>query len=919
MRSLLGQSASHEKGPAASLPGSGPDDGEELFGLKARAADQRTIYIWQSENFARIRGLHGPAIKDRHETSPDRETAIEPLANELVHLPNLAACRRTAAADRPNGLIGYRGCVRLQTGWNACIELGQHNLFRLSGVVLLFGLADANDGQKPGPPSGFGLGGHHHVRLAMIMAPLGMAHDHCRGTCIGKHFGTYVAGEGARQALMAVLPAYGDTAPGRGDGPGKEREGRADEHIGVNRVACDPACHRHDVRERRPGPVHFPVSGDQRPHAPLRFGLLLQICIPYHPPFFAARESFSMLQQMRNVAKSKIATIGLGLLALSFGLWGIADIFRGNVDTSIATVGGEKISADIFQRDYRNFLRSAGNQLGHDVSAEEAHAKGLDKQALETTLSRTAIDQVVSRYGLRATDAEVADAIRAIPAFRGPLGAFDHETFLDRIQAAGFTEDGFVDVERHDIARNQLIIAIHDGFALPPGYTSLIFDYVEQHRAANYVVVPKEAAGTPPTPTDAELDAYIRSHPSEFSTPEYRDVTYAVASPQDVMNQVHVTDQELQQQYELRKDQYQIPEKRDVEQIVFPDEASAKAASAKIAAGTGFDQIAFQRGLKSTDTSLGTVVEADLGKDRGPPTFALPVGGVTQPIKSAFGWVLLHVTKITPGLNKSFADVKVQLRKDVLNQLATAKLTDVTNAFDDASAGGAALPEAARRAGMHVVHIPAVDKNGLTPAGTKANLPASPDFLAQLQKSEVGEEGDPFPSTDNNVYVIKVNGVTPPKLKPLAAVREQALADWTADWKSRRLASMAKELVGDAAAAKNLAVIAAKMNTSVQSTGAITRNSKVPGMPADLVRDLFNSPPGKIVSSLVPNGGLVIAQVIGVSQPTDPMGNPMFFQLANSLSNEAADDIDNTFAMAARAREGVSVNQTQVDRVTGGG
>jgi len=638
---------------------------------------------------------------------------------------------------------------------------------------------------------------------------------------------------------------------------------------------------------------------------------------PYHPPLFAAKGSFFMLQQMRKVAKSRIASIFLGLLALSFGVWGIADIFRGNVDTSVATVGNEKIDADLFQRDYRNFIKNASAQLGHDVTAEEAHAKGLDHQALETTLSRTAVDEVVSNYGIRATDAQVSSAIRAISAFRGPLGDFDHQTFLDRITNAGFTEDSFVDVERHDIARNQLMVAVHDGFALPPGYTSLLFDYVEEQRAASYVVVPKEAAGTAPAPTDAELDAFIRSHPSQFSTPEYRDVTYAVAGPQDVMNQVHVTDQELQQQYELRKDLYQVPEKRDVEQIVFPDEASAKAARAKLDAGTGFDALAFQRGLKSTDTSLGTVVEADLGKDRGPPTFALPVNAVTQPIKSDFGWVLLRVTKITPGINKSYASVKDELRKDVLTQLATAKLTDVTNAFDDASAGGATLAEAAHRAGMRVVHVAAVDKNGLTPDGTKADLPTTADFVEQLQKSEIGEEGDPFPSTDNNVYVIKVNGVTPPKLKPLSAVRQQAVTAWTADWESRQLAAMAKQLVREATEAKNLAGIAAKVHSIVQTTGALTRNGKVAGWPNQLVRNLFDAPPGKIVSAQSANG-LVIAQVTGISQPPDPMANPVYFQLSNTLSNEAADDIDSTFALAARAHLGVQVNQAQADRVTGG-
>ena len=81
-----------------------------------------------------------------------------------------------------------------------------------------------------------------------------------------------------------------------------------------------------------------------------------------------------------------------------------------------------------------------------------------------------------------------------------------------------------------------------------------------------------------------------------------------------------------------------------------------------------------------------------------------------------FGWVLLHVTTITPGISKSFDQVKEELRQNLTKQLAMAKLIDVSNAYQDATSGGATLAEAAKKTGMHLSHIAAVDQNGLTPA-----------------------------------------------------------------------------------------------------------------------------------------------------------------------------------------------------------
>ncbi|HLY06843.1 MAG TPA: peptidyl-prolyl cis-trans isomerase [Rhizomicrobium sp.] len=625
-----------------------------------------------------------------------------------------------------------------------------------------------------------------------------------------------------------------------------------------------------------------------------------------------------MLQQMRRLSKSWVSSVFLGALALSFGVWGIADIFRGNADTSIATVGNEKIAAQQFQRDYKNFLRGASQQTGHQVTADEARAKGFDKQALQAVLNRSALDQIVKRYGLTTTDAQVASTIRANPAFRGPLGSFDHEQLLYRLQNAGYSEDEFVQVEREELSRDQLLDAVRNGVSVAPGYARLLFDYVNEERAADFVVVPKTAVGTPPQPSDAELEAFVKAHAPMFSTPEFRDVTYAVAGPQDVMSKITVTDQELKQQYELKKDQYQIPEKRDVEQIVFPDQASATAARAKIQSGTGFADIATQRGMKPSDITLGTVQQADLGTDRGAATFSLPVGGVTQPIKSSFGWVLLHVTKITPGSNKTFADVKETLRKDVMTQLAQAKLTDVTNAFDDASAGGASMADAAKRAGMRVVRIPAVDANGLTPEGKKADLPASADFLSQLKKSEVGEESDPFPSSDGNVYVVRVNGTTPPKLKPLSEVRTQAAAAWTNAWQKQRLADTAKELVAAAKSANSLSPVAAKAGTNVQSTGAIDRRTVPPALTKGFIAELFDAPPGGVISVATPAGdGVVIGRVTGISHPPATSFDFMYQRFATSLGGSAANDFEDSLAMAARQRLGVTINQQQVDRVTG--
>jgi hypothetical protein len=88
-------------------------------------------------------------------------------------------------------------------------------------------------------------------------------------------------------------------------------------------------------------------------------------------------------------------------------------------------------------------------------------------------------------------------------------------------------------------------------------------------------------------------------------------------------------------------------ERRHVQQISFPNLDEAKKAAARIAAGTSFEAIALERGLKESDIDLGTISKSDLA-DRvvGETAFALKPGTVSEPVIARFGAALVRVLKV---------------------------------------------------------------------------------------------------------------------------------------------------------------------------------------------------------------------------------------------------------------------------------
>lgn len=629
-----------------------------------------------------------------------------------------------------------------------------------------------------------------------------------------------------------------------------------------------------------------------------------------------------MIQWMHALSKSWMATLLMGVLALSFVVWGVGDIFTGNASNSVATVGKTGIDQNDFRRAYRNFLRNQGAQMGADITPEMAQSMGLGTVALQQMISRTALNNEAARLGLVTPDAAVAENVRGMDVFKDASGQFNRMSFAQAIGGAGYTEEQFLEEVRSDMTREQLTGAVEGSFVLPPGYAQALFLYINEKRAADFVILTPEAAGTVAPPSEAALAAYVKANAARFSTPEYRDAEYAAITPADVAGGVTVTDAMIKQDYEAKKATYIVPERRDVQQIEFKTQKEAADARARIAAGTGFDALATSRGMTPAQLSLGTLTQSDLPDEaRAKALFSLPLNEVSQPIPTGFGgFVLARVTKIQPGSSRSLDEVKDELRKGLETQLAANKLVDAANAFADARGEGDDLAEAAKKAGMKVSRVQ-TDRNGLMPDGNRAAMPADPELVDAIFRAEVGEDGDPFPTKAGNYIVVKVNGVTPPKLKTMDQVRAQALEAWTAEQRGRLLADKAKQLAAQAAKDKSLDGIARTLKVAVQKSPALSRNTNDTMFSAAFTQKLFAAAPGGVeFGPQGASGNFIIARVTGISHPpANNPADPQYAAGARQLADSVAGDFAISLANAARAQQGVTVNMQLVNSVTGAG
>src|SRR5690606_19688775 len=114
-------------------------------------------------------------------------------------------------------------------------------------------------------------------------------------------------------------------------------------------------------------------------------------------------------------------------------------------------------------------------------------------------------------------DAAVAENVRAMDVFKDASGQFNRMSFAQAIGGAGYTEEQFLEEVRSAMTREQLTGAVEGSFVLPPGYAQALFLYINEKRAADFVILTPEAAGTVAPPSEAVLTAYVKANAARFS------------------------------------------------------------------------------------------------------------------------------------------------------------------------------------------------------------------------------------------------------------------------------------------------------------------------------------------------------------------------------------------------------------------
>ncbi|MCA3722392.1 peptidylprolyl isomerase [Phenylobacterium sp.] len=576
-----------------------------------------------------------------------------------------------------------------------------------------------------------------------------------------------------------------------------------------------------------------------------------------------------MLAHIRAFAKSWVAAVLIGLLILSFAVFGVSDVFKTRAQNEVVHAGNRSVTTEEFRAEFDRAKQNLEQQNGQQISNELAVENRFDARVLEMLADREAMAALIEKIGLRPADALITREIQKIPAFFDQVsGRFDKRLYEEALARNKLTAPQFEQSVRDEIAQSHLAAGLVDGLRPPRAFGALAVVFAQESRDLAVFNVGPGAVEAPKPPTDAQLTEFMKANAERLMRPEFRILSVVRFSSAQVAGRVTVSEADIRKQFDFRKDSLNQPETRSLVQIPARDAGTARSVADRLAKGEDPAAVARSAGVEPVfyvDKPRTAVVDAKSGE----AAFAMARGEV-RTVQGDLGLAVIRVTGITPGRTVTLEEIRPMLEAEARKTAAAEKVYEISQAYDDAHAGGANLDEAAAKAGVPVITLGPLAEQGFDPtgkpvAGLSAKLVQTAFRLPEGGESQIEEE------SPGESFVVRVDKVIPRTLPPLAEVRQPLAQAWMNQEMAKRLRAKAESLAERVRKGESLDTVAASIGAKPGRLAGLTRQGAAQGGPLSQegFAEAFGAAKGGVFLAANPTAfAITIGRVEAISPPS---------------------------------------------------
>ena len=465
------------------------------------------------------------------------------------------------------------------------------------------------------------------------------------------------------------------------------------------------------------------------------------------------------------------------IIALSFALWGIGDIFVSNNNPTIAKVGKSEIKLNEFQLDYQLLIDRLRQTNQQPVTEELLKALGIQNNVIDNLISKKYINILSKNLNINVGDKYVKKAIVNNPIFNDQLGVFNKDYFNYFLARNNLKEKDIYNISKDTISNDLLLQSIGHSEFVPNIIANNFIKKRDLARKAKIFTVDTSAKLiSDKNFGDNLINEKYQKEKSNFLTPETRDISIVSFNYKKQLSSIDVSEQELENFYNQNFNLYKSDETRNIFVAQFESEKEINEFIAFFQKNKNFFDTLSKFNIKKEDSDLGNVGIDDIDVESSNAIFNLSEKEITKILKTSFGYKVFYLNKINPKKIESFTQAKEQIRKDILKEKANEEIYNLANIFYEKFIQTKSFSSSIENLDVQIKKVNNIslinlgNNEFLNSLGLNDNQKSKLIFdLAANDISEIIED------ESNNLHYVYLNNINPAKEKSLSEIKDKIL------------------------------------------------------------------------------------------------------------------------------------------------
>lgn len=552
-----------------------------------------------------------------------------------------------------------------------------------------------------------------------------------------------------------------------------------------------------------------------------------------------------------------------------FGIQGYARMNEG-ANATVAKVAGQSITQAEWDFSHQQQTTRAREQMPNLdprlLDSPAARAESLNALVRERVLATAS-----EKLHLAVSNERLRRLFVSDPQF-AMLRNADNTINKDLLAAQGMSVQAFEARLRQDLSLQQVQGGITGSVLAANTPVNEALDALLQRREIRYQRFDGKDYLAKVKPSDAEIEAFYKSHEADFRAPEQATIDYVVLDLAVLKQGIPVPEEDLRKYYTENASRYTAAEERRARHILIKADKDAAADVKQKARARAEALLAEARknpadfadlAKKNSDDPGSAAQGGDLDffgrgamvKPFEDAVFAMKPGEISNVVESDFGYHVIKLDAVRGGEKKPFEAVRSAIEDEVRQQLATKRWAEAAEQFTNTvyEQSDSLQPVIEKlKLSKQTASVQRTPRPGVSgPLASAKFLEAvfGNDAIKNKRNTDAVEVG---PNQLASAHVLQYQ---PARTLPLAEVREAVL--------QRLVASQAEALARQDGEAR-LAQLKADPNSGTLGTAATVSRAQPEGLTRPALEALLAADAGKlpaVVGLALPGQGYLVARI----------------------------------------------------------